>query len=181
MKIDHVKTMTRIGQIVKRDDHDKKLIFKYDDAVTNDLLKDERGRVYAIVVNGEIHKIGGSQSKGGIKATFDAYFSGFSYGMSARTYCVWNYINQAIESGDVVEAYCVWAPTVEVDIPTMQGNITKEIPVDFHSIEDAFTKEYVNEEGRFPELNIQESGRKWEDTGLLEGWPGMAKRFEPQD
>lgn len=178
MNINHIKTMTRIGKIVSRQGHHKKLAFDLDKNLTKELFKDERGRVYAIVINGKIHKLGGSQAKGGIKATFDPYFGGFAFGMSARTYCVWNYLKRSIDRGDNIEVYCVWAPLVTVKIPTMQGTITKEMPVDFHTIEDVFVKEYLKREKKHPELNIQESGRKWEDTGLLEGWLGMAKRYE---
>jgi len=47
------------------------------------------------------------------------------------------------------------------------------MPVDFHTIEEAFVKAYVEKEGKYPFLNMQESGRRWEDTGLLEGYPGL--------
>lgn len=179
MNIDHISTMTRIGRVIRRPDHDRKLAFDTDEFVTREQLTDNRGRVYAIVIDGVIEKLGGSQAKGGIKATFEAYFGGFAYGMSARTYCVWNYLTQAIDAGKVVEVYCVWAPEVTQEIPTMTGSEVKLTTVDYHDIESAFVKEYVELEGKYPELNMQESGRRWEDTGLLEGWPGMAKRFEP--
>ena len=170
MHISHITNMTRIGQIIQRTDNPKKLDFKLDSNITRSELKDERGRVYAIVVDGIIEKIGGSQAKGGIKGTCDAYFGGFSKGMSERTYCIWNFMWQAIANGKLVEVYCVWAPTVTATIPTMTGTITKEIPVDFHTIEEAFVKEYVRVESKFPFLNMQESGGKWIDTGLLEGY-----------
>lgn len=173
MHISKVQNMIRVGQVVRRDDHDKKLRFKWDEAITKEMQKDERGRVYALCVDGVIHKLGGSQAKGGIKGTYDAYFSGFAKGMSARTYCVWNHIVKAIDSGKIVEVYAVWAPLVQVTIPTMHGSETKKMPVDFHTIEEAFVKAYVQEEGQYPFLNMQESGRRWEDTGLLEGYPGL--------
>jgi hypothetical protein len=178
MNIDHITTMTRVGELVRRDDHEKKLKLIPDADISRDLLKDNRGRVYAIVIDGEIHKIGGSQAKGGIKATFDAYCGGFSYGMSARTYAVWNYLSQHLMQGKRVEVYTVWADTVTVPVPTMTGAEEQTIAVDYHAIETNFVDEFVEIEGRYPELNMQESGRKWEDTGLLEGWPGMGKKFE---
>lgn len=170
--------MTRVGHMVKRADHDKKLQLIPDKNISQQLLKDNRGRVYSIVVDNVIQKIGGSQAKGGIKSTIDAYCGGFAYGMSARTYCVWNFIYQAINAGKKVEIYCVWADLIEIDVPTMSGHVKQLIASDFHAIEKNFVEEYVDIEGSYPELNMQESGRKWEDTGLLEGWPGMAKRFE---
>ena len=86
--------MTRIGQVVKSSNHEKKLTFVYDKNITKELRKDNRGRVYALCVNGEIVKIGGSQAKGGIDGTYSAYFGGFAPKMSLRTYCVWNFMRQ---------------------------------------------------------------------------------------
>jgi hypothetical protein len=177
MQIDYITTMTKVGQLVRREGHDKKLALIPDANISKELLKDNRGRVYAIVVDGEIHKLGGSQAKGGIKSTFDAYCGGYAFGMSARTYAVWNYLTQKINQGKCVEIYCVWADVVTVPVPTMTGTEMQTIPVDFHAIEKNFVDEYVAKEGKYPELNMQESGRKWEDTGLLEGWPGMGKKF----
>ena len=177
MKISHVTTMTRVGELVRREDHDKKLKLIPDENISRELLKDNRGRVYSIVIDGEIHKIGGSQAKGGIKATFDAYCGGFSYGMSARTYAVWNYLSQHLMQGKRVEVYSVRADTVTVPVPTMTGTREQTIAVDYHAIETNFVDEYVGIEGRYPELNMQESEPKWGDTGLLEGWPGMDTRF----
>lgn len=178
MHINYIKTMTRVGEVIRRPDHEKKLAIVKAPDLSKEMFKDNRGRVYAIVIDGEIHKIGGSQAKGGIKSTFDAYCGGFNYGMSARTYAVWNYLNQHLKQGKKVEVYCVWADLVTVDVPTMTGSVKQEIATDFHAIEKNFVEEYYRLEGRFPELNMQESGRKWEDTGLLEGWPGMGKRFK---
>ena len=170
MHISHITTMTRIGKIIQRKDDLRKLEFDLDATLSKSQFRDERGRVYSIVVDGEIKKIGGSQAKGGIKGTFNSYFSGFFKGNSERTYCIWNFMWQAVTSGKLVEVYCVWAPTVTATIPTMTGSITKEIPVDFHTIEDAFVREYVMLESKFPFLNMQESHGKWHDTGLLEGY-----------
>lgn len=170
MKIDHITTMTRVGSIVLREGSTQRLDLAADAAVTREQLRDYRGRVYAIVVDGEIKKIGGSQDKGGIQGTLSWYFNGFNKGNSERTYCTWNYMWQAIAAGRSVEIYAVWAPLVTVTIPTMTGELTKEMPVDFHTIEAAFNKEYFDLEGAHPELNMQESSGKWADTGLLEGY-----------
>jgi len=175
MDISYIKTMTRVGSIIKRLDHDKKLKFLYDEKISKSLRKDDRGRVYALCVDGAIVKIGGSQAKGGIDGTYSAYFGGFAPKMSLRTYCVWNYIRQQIELGKKVEVYCVWADTVTVPVPTMTGSEEQTITIDFHAIENNFVKEYVEKEGKYPYLNMQESGNKWIDTGLSEGYPGMGK------
>ena len=169
MKIDHIKTMTCAGEI-KIQPNTKKLAFVPDSAMTRQNLKDIRGRVYAIVVDGVIKKIGGSQDKGGIQGTIGWYLNGWAKGNSERTYCTWNFFRKNLEDGKKVEIWCVWAPLVTVTIPTMSSEMTKEMPVDYHTIEKAFNDEYFQVEGCHPTLNMQESGCRWQDTGLLEGY-----------
>jgi len=169
MQIGHITTMTRVGEITKNL-NEKKLTFVPDEKITKEQLRDIRGRVYAIVVNGVIEKIGGSQDKGGIQGTIGWYLNGWAKGNSERTYCTWNFFTKAIQAEKKVEVYAVWAPLVEVTIPTMTGTLTKEMPVDFHTIEKAFNDEYFQIEEKHPTLNMQESGQRWQDTGLLEGY-----------
>lgn len=161
--------MSKVGHF-ETQVNSKKLKFVPNDSLDSVLLNDKRGRVYAIVVNGEIEKLGGSQDKGGILGTIGWYLNGSAKGNSERTYCTWNFITQNCAKGNKVEIYAVWAPVVKVKIPTMTGEIEKEIPVDFHSIEKEFNEEFKRIENRHPTLNMQESGRKWEDTGLMEGY-----------
>lgn len=170
MKISNIKTMTRVGKVVDHDTNPMKLKFEYDSNITREMRRDNRGRVYALTVDGTIYKLGGSQAKGGIEGTYSAYFSGFAKGMSERTYCVWKFIKDAISKGQTVEVYCVWADTVTIGVPTMYGVEKQTIAIDYHAIENNFVKEYLRVEGEYPYLNMQESGRRWVDTGLLEGY-----------
>ena len=169
MKIDYITKMVRVGEIKTQQDT-KKLAFVQDATMSKVQLRDKRGRVYAIVVDGVIEKIGGSQDAGGIQGTIGWYLNGWAKGNSERSYCTWNFFTQAINAGKKVEIYTVWAPMVDVEIPTMNGTITKTLPVDFHTIEKAFNDEYYEIEKKHPTLNMQESGKRWQDTGLLEGY-----------
>jgi hypothetical protein len=173
MKITQLQNVIRVGQIVRKEGHDQKLDLIADAGITREQLKAEVGRVYMIVVDGTIFKIGGSQAKGGIKGTLGAYFTGFAKGMSARTYCVWNFMRQCIDRGETVEIYVVFAPLVTAEIPGPTGPVTVTIPVDFHTIEKSFVDFFVASEGKHPFLNMQESAGRWEDTGLLEGYSGL--------
>jgi hypothetical protein len=169
MKIDHITQMVRVGEI-KTQDGTKKLVFIPDLNMLKSQLRDKRGRVYAVVVDGVIEKLGGSQDAGGIQGTIGWYLNGWAKGNSERSYCTWNFFTKKINAGKKVEIYAVWAPMVDVEIPTMNGTITKTLPVDFHTIEKAFNDEYYKIEGKHPTLNMQESGQRWQDTGLLEGY-----------
>ena len=173
MHINHVTNAQRVGHITLSTTHEKKLTLVTDPGISRDQLRDENGRVYFITLNGEIEKIGGSQSKGGIQATIAAYLGGFAKGMSPRSYCGWNYIRQQTLAGNHVEFWFILAPTTVAKIPTMNGIIEQEIAVDFHQIETACVAEFLEIEKEYPYLNMQESGRRWIDTGLLEGYPGI--------
>jgi len=169
MKISHISTMVRVGEI-KTQPATKKLAFVPDTNMSKSQLRDKRGRVYAVVVDGEIEKIGGSQDASGIQGTIGFYLNGWAKGNSERSYCTWNFFTQAINANKTVEIYAVWAPMAEVEIPTMTGFLKQTLPVDFHTIEKAFNDEYYEIEKKHPTLNMQESGKRWKDTGLLEGY-----------
>jgi len=173
MEISHVTNAQRVGHIELSTTHEKKLAFFADRGISRERLRNENGRVYFLTVDGEIKKIGGSQCKGGIQSTIASYLAGFSKGMSPRTYCGWNYIRQQVQAGKHVEFWFILAPMTTASIPTMNGFIQQSIAVDYHQIETACVAEYLKVENDYPYLNMQESGRKWIDTGLLEGYPGI--------
>lgn len=172
MNIDYITTMTRVGEIVIKDPNEYKLALIQDPYITDDQLKDNRGRVYALVVDNKIIKLGGSQQKGGIRATIGCYLNGFKPKNSQRTYCVWHYLHKALKNNKKVEFYCVWAAKVTAEVATMTGSVIKEATVDFHEMEYNFVQEYLQVEGQHPELNVQESGKTWAKNfpELVEGW-----------
>ena len=175
MEISHVTNAQRVGHIELSKTHKLKLAFVADSGISKERLRDKNGRVYFLTVDGEIKKIGGSQAKGGIQDTVGSYLGGFAAGNSPRTYCGWNYIRQKLQEGKNVEFWFILAPTTVAKIPTMNGFIEQSIAVDFHQIEKACVEEYLKVENDYPYLNMQESGRKWIDTGLLEGYEGIIK------
>lgn len=178
MKINQVSNAQRVGQIKLHPSHPQKLSLEVDSNLPSNDLKSNVGRVYFLTVNGEIKKIGGSQCKGGIQGTIGAYLGGFAPGMSPRSYCGWNYIRQHVVSGNMVEFFFILAPMTKTQIPSMSSYTLINIPVDYHQIETLCVQEFLSVQGKYPELNVQESGRKWRDlsgpTGkLLEGYPGI--------
>ena len=87
MKIKEVKTAFKIMD-VEFVEGSTKLKFNYLDEIKNEkgevlpksILTENLARVYLIVVDGIIMKIGGSQAVGGIKATLTIYKDGGSNG-----------------------------------------------------------------------------------------------------
>ena len=74
MEISKVHTAKKMGDFRKREDHEKyKINFEFLENISPETKKDRIGRVYYIVVNNIIKKIGGSASKDGIKSTIKFY------------------------------------------------------------------------------------------------------------
>tara|TARA_Y100001963_G_scaffold76935_1_gene106674 strand:- start:4343 stop:4894 length:552 start_codon:yes stop_codon:yes gene_type:complete len=157
----------KLGDILYNKD---KLTINY--TCYKDLRKDPFGRLYIIATEGEIVKIGGSQDKGGIESTINAYLRGdIGNSESMRNYAVCKYIKQQLDMGSDVEVWFLPLPIVEVDIPQFSGNkIKKRVSVDFHTIEKSFVDDFYNTNGRYPLLNIQEGKKTWKEMGLSEGW-----------
>jgi hypothetical protein len=81
-------------------------------------------------------------------------------------------------AGNKVEFYFILAPMTRAPIPSMSGYVEVDIPVDYHQIETLCVQEFLAVQGHHPELNVQESGKKWRDLSgpigpLLEGYPGI--------
>ena len=63
MKIDHVTNAKRVGQIGISTNHDKKLTFVADSAITRDELRDDTGRVYFITSMVKSRKLAEANAK----------------------------------------------------------------------------------------------------------------------
>ena len=151
-----------------------KLSMKF--ACTKDERQESDGKLYLIANNKKIVKFGGSQTKGGIESTINAYLNGFRVGQSKRTYSIWNYLQKELKENNNIEIWFMKLPTVRTAIPSFSGDVNKKtMSVDYHTIEKEFVDDYYKVNGEYPLLNIQEGGKKWEDLGLSEGWPGMGK------
>ncbi|GAA9881280.1 hypothetical protein VN0666_14900 [Helicobacter pylori] len=90
MHISEVKTAFKIADVEYVKDSTK-LNFNYlkdlkdenNQSLSQNILTQNVARVYLIVVNGEIKKIGGSQADGGIKSTLNIYKDGGVKGRSS--------------------------------------------------------------------------------------------------
>lgn len=161
MNISKVKTAKKVADIVRRNDQSKNTIkMKWSDDVPAEVLKDESGRVYLIVSDGEIKKIGGSQCKGGIKTTFSFYCGGRNGSPSVRTYGIQVLITEELDAGKEVELYMIQSPKVMTTVSGLFG--TEEVEVSaFKEMESKCVEEYTSITGSFPDWNFQESGSLW--------------------
>lgn len=171
MKIEQVKTAFKIADVcfVKgstklkfnylkelKDENGKKLPQK--------ILTENVARVYLIVVDGEIKKIGGSQANGGIKNTLQIYQDGGVKGRpSIRSFGIWYFFYYTILEGKNIEFYMIYQENFSKEIKGLFGlNIIKDAYISYKLIEQCCINDYLkNENGKYPEWNIQEQGMDW--------------------
>lgn len=171
MNISKVKTAFKIAD-VEFIQGQTRLKFKY-----LQKIKDENGkelakhflmqnvaRVYLIVVDGEIKKIGGSQDSGGIKGTLQIYQDGGIKGKpSIRSFGVWYFLYKTILSGAKIEFYMIYQENFAKKVKGLFGLRTiKNASISYKFIEQCCIADYLaNSGGKYPEWNVQEQGADW--------------------
>lgn len=171
MKIDEVKTAFKIAD-VEFVEGSTRLNFNYlkdlkdekDNPLPQSILTQNVARVYLIVVNGEIKKIGGSQADGGIKNTLSIYRDGGTKGRpSIRSFGIWYFLYHTILSGAKIEFYMIYQENFTKDIKGLFG--LKRIPnayISYKLIEQCCVEDYLSVEGgKHPDWNVQEQGMDW--------------------
>jgi hypothetical protein len=108
MKISEVSNKIKVcDMVINNNSEDRRLwdIIWSRDCSTN-ILTQENGRCYFIVVDGVINKIGYSDCKGGIKSTIESYKSSGNSGRpSDRTHGIHILIAEELLKGKSVEFY----------------------------------------------------------------------------
>lgn len=171
MKISEVKTAFKIAD-VEFVAGSTKLNFNYlknlkdenGNALPQSILTQNVARVYLIVVDGEIKKIGGSQAAGGIKNTLEIYKDGGVKGRpSIRSFGVWYFLYHTILSGAKIEFYMIYQENFTKEIKGLFGLKTvKNAYISYKLIEECCVEDYLScEGGKFPDWNVQEQGKDW--------------------
>lgn len=173
MKISEVKTVFKIAD-VEFVAGSTKLNFNYlkelrdenGKALPQSILTQNVARVYLIVVDGVIKKIGGSQAVGGIKSTLQIYQDGGVKGRpSIRSFGVWYFLYHTILSGAKIEFYMIYQENFEKEIKGLFGLKTvKNAYISYKLIEECCVADYLAcEGGKHPDWNVQEQGKDWSD------------------
>ncbi|WP_240657664.1 GIY-YIG nuclease family protein [Helicobacter pylori] len=128
------------------------------------MLTQNVARVYLIVVDGEIKKIGGSQADGGIKSTLNIYKDGGIKGRpSVRSFGVWYFLYHTILTGAKIEFYMIYQPNFETQVKGLFGFCAiKDASISYKLLEQACLTDYrKNSNDALPEWNVQEQGKDW--------------------
>lgn len=128
------------------------------------ILTQNVARVYLIVVDGVIKKIGGSQAVGGIKNTLEIYKDGGVKGRpSIRSFGVRYFLYHTILSGAKIEFYMIDQENFEKEIKGLFGlKNVKNAYISYKLIEECYVADYLAcENGKHPDWNVQEQGKDW--------------------
>jgi len=161
MNVATVNTAILIGKFALNDGTSKaRLKLNYEN-LPKEVLKDDAGRVYLLVKNGEIMKIGGSVSKGGIKSTMSFYVSANTGRPSIRSFGINQLVYEAVTRGEEVSVYMITSEQVSAPVKGLFGTEQMSISA-FKEMEEKCIADYVASEGNFPAWNYQEAGKAWE-------------------
>ncbi|GAA7523071.1 hypothetical protein ckin22_14420 [Helicobacter pylori] len=171
MHISGVKTAFKIADVEYVKDSTK-LNFNYlkdlkdenNQSLSQNILTQNVARVYLIVVDGEIKKIGGSQADGGIKSTLNIYKDGGVKGRpSIRSFGVWYFLYHTILTGAKIEFYMIYQPNFETQVKGLFGfHAIKDASISYKLLEQACLTDYRNNNNdALPEWNVQEQGKDW--------------------
>ncbi|MCQ2659792.1 GIY-YIG nuclease family protein [Helicobacter pylori] len=171
MHISEVKTAFKIADVEYVKDSTK-LNFNYlkdlkdenNQSLSQNILTQNVARVYLIVVDGEIKKIGGSQADGGIKSTLNIYKDGGIKGRpSIRSFGVWYFLYHTILTGAKIEFYMIYQPNFETQVKGLFGFcVIKDASISYKLLEQACLTDYRNNSNdALPEWNVQEQGKDW--------------------
>lgn len=156
MNIKDVKTAVKVGYFILRENHRNYIDIKYLPTLSNKILTDNSARVYLITQDGIIKKIGGSASKGGIKATMIFYVSAMTGSPGVPRFVVHLLIEKALRSKSEVELFMITSPKTLAKVSGLFGYKKVEI-ASFKEMENLCKSDYFSREERHPDWNFQEN------------------------
>ena len=161
MKISDVSTALKVGRVVLNESKSKSNLKVEWENIPASTLKSNAGRVYLLVVDGEIKKIGGSVGKGGIKSTMSFYVSGNTGRPSIRSYGINTLIFESLLHDKEVQVYIILSEQVLAPVKGLFGT-EKTLVSAFKEMESKCLSDYVNFAGSYPDWNYQEQAKSWE-------------------
>ncbi|GEM_PF-868838 len=178
MNIKEVKTAFKIAD-VKLVSGSTKLNFVYLENIRDEngnplpqsILKQNLARVYLIVVDGKIKKIGGSQDAGGIKGTLRIYQDGGIGGRpSIRSFGIWYFLYHTILQKKKIEFYMIYQENFPKEIKGLFGlHKVRDAFVSYKLLEKCCELDYKSREsGKHPDWNVQEQAGDWPDEIKME-------------
>lgn len=156
MNIKDVKTAIKVGDFVLRQNHRNKIDIKYLPNIDNKTLTDDSARIYLIVQDGIIKKIGGSTQQGGIKGTMSFYVGAMTGSPGVPRFVIHLLIEEALLNNSKVELFMITSPRTLATVSGLFGHKKGEI-ASFKEMEDLCKSDYYSREEKYPDWNFQEN------------------------
>ncbi|MCG2690265.1 hypothetical protein L6252_03230 [Candidatus Parcubacteria bacterium] len=156
MNIKEVKTAMKIGNFSLKKNHRNKIDLKYLPSLDKKILTDSLARIYLIVQDGIIKKIGGSTSRGGIKATMNFYTSSMTGSPGVPRFIIHLLIERALKNKAKIELFMITSPKTLAKVNGLFGSKKVEI-ASFKEMENLCKADYYSREKRYPDWNFQEN------------------------
>lgn len=150
--ISRVKTAKKVGEFALVAG---RLRFVYEQNVTHEARLNQP-RVYLITVDGTIYKIGGSESRGGIRSTISLYLGGRSGSPGPSRFVTYGLIARELERGRKVELYMISSPGVKMRVCGLFDCDAEEEVYPFRAMERRCLEDYKALTGGFPPWNFKE-------------------------
>jgi len=160
MNIKEVKTAIKVGDFILRKNHRNKIDIRYLSTLDKKILTDSSARIYLIVQDGIIKKIGGSISKGGIKATMMFYISAMTGSPGVPRFVIHLLIAGALKNKSRVELFMITSPKTLAKVNGLFGSKKVEI-ASFKEMEDLCKSDYYSREKKYPDWNFQENHKSY--------------------
>jgi hypothetical protein len=160
MNIKEVKTAIKIGNFVLRQNHKNKIDIQYLPNVDKKILTDNPARIYLMVQNKIIKKIGGSVSKGGIKTTMSFYTLAMTGSPGVPRFVIHLLIEKNLRNKSKVELFMITSPKTLAKINGLFGSEKVEI-ASFKEMENLCKSDYYSREGKYPDWNFQENHQSY--------------------
>lgn len=150
--ISQVKTAKKVGEFVLEAG---RLNFRYKEDVIHEARLNQP-RVYLITVDEIIYKIGGSESRGGIRSTISLYLRGRSGSPGPSRFVTYGLIVIELERGRKVELYMISSPGVKMKVCGLFDCDAEEEAYPFRAMERRCLEDYKALTGKFPPWNFKE-------------------------
>jgi hypothetical protein len=162
MNISDVKTSKKVGDFeLRKDNNPNRIKLNYHTGeLSSAELVENTPRVYLFVSEGEIKKIGGSASRGGIKATMSFYINAMQGSPGRPRFIIHRLIEEELKLNKKVELYIITSPRVKAKVAGLFGYEEVEV-ASFKEMEDKCKKDYFEREKRYPDWNFQENSESY--------------------
>jgi len=158
--ITKVTNIIYIGDIVQKNTISKGK-WKLEYVCDKETQKKENGRIYFIIVDDKIYKIGSSECKGGIKTTFAFYEGGLGGSPSIRTFGIHLLIQEQLNLGKTIKIYALFNEPIKVTINGLSSSVEKITYPQIKEMEDLCREDYKKIYGKYPQWNFQENVEEW--------------------